>query len=184
MIEKNCKVVEDNMEGIWPNQQSKGKCPQETMAELRDDVLWGTWQEWEPQASKMLLSAVEEAKWRTGEGEKLHKKEELDQVESFTIIHWPQFSHLALWVRQCYFSELEIRAHTEWGNGPKFTQFKGTQQWDWNKVYALPKYGFSNYSPKDSQKQKILKRGSRKTQKNYTKEVLITKITTMVWSLT
>ena len=37
MIEENCKVLEEDMEGIWPTQQNQGKCPQETMAELRDD---------------------------------------------------------------------------------------------------------------------------------------------------
>ena len=41
----------------------------------------------------MLLSAVEEAKRRTGEGEKLQKKEELDQVESFIIIHQTLQNH-------------------------------------------------------------------------------------------
>lgn len=37
MIEENCKVIEEDMEGIWPTQQNQGKCPQEAMAELRDD---------------------------------------------------------------------------------------------------------------------------------------------------
>ena len=34
------------------------------------------------------------------------------------------------------------------------------------------------------QKQKRIRRGGSNTQKNYTKKVLITWITTMVWSLT
>jgi len=33
-------------------------------------------------------------------------------------------------------------------------------------------------------KQKILRRGGKSTQKNYTKKILMTQITTMVWSLT
>ena len=33
------------------------------------------------------------------------------------------------------------------------------------------------------QKQKILRRGGKNTQKNYTKEILVTWITMMVWSL-
>ena len=33
-------------------------------------------------------------------------------------------------------------------------------------------------------KQKRLRRGGKNTQKNYTKKVLMTQITTMVWSLT
>ena len=35
----------------------------------------------------------------------------------------------------------------------------------------------------DLKKQKILRRGSKNTQKNYSKKVLIILITTMVWSL-
>ena len=41
----------------------------------------------------------------------------------------------------------------------------------------LLKYMF----PKDK---KILRRGGKNTQKNYTKKIFMTKITTMVWSLT
>lgn len=37
MIQENCKVVEEGMEGIWLTQQNQRKCPQETVAELRDD---------------------------------------------------------------------------------------------------------------------------------------------------
>lgn len=37
MIQENCKVAEEGMEGIWLAQQNQGKCPQETTAELRDD---------------------------------------------------------------------------------------------------------------------------------------------------
>ena len=35
----------------------------------------------------------------------------------------------------------------------------------------------------DKQKQKILKRGGTNTQKNYTKKVLMTQITTIMWLL-
>ena len=35
-----------------------------------------------------------------------------------------------------------------------------------------------------NQKQKILRRGGKNTQKNYTKKIFMTQITTMVWSLT
>ena len=38
-----------------------------------------------------------------------------------------------------------------------------------------------NPNPK---KQKILRRGGKNTQKNYTKKILMTQITMMVWSLT
>ena len=41
----------------------------------------------------------------------------------------------------------------------------------------------NNRNGKD-QKQKILRRGGKNTQKNYTKKILMTQITTMVWSLT
>ena len=37
---------------------------------------------------------------------------------------------------------------------------------------------------KDLTEQKILRRGGKNTQKNYTKDFLMTLITTMVWSLT
>ena len=37
---------------------------------------------------------------------------------------------------------------------------------------------------KDLTEQKILRRGSKNTQKNYIKDFLMTLITTMVWSLT
>ena len=36
----------------------------------------------------------------------------------------------------------------------------------------------------DLTKQKILRRGGKSTQKNYTKKIFMTQITTMVWSLT
>ena len=36
----------------------------------------------------------------------------------------------------------------------------------------------------DKQKQKILRRGGKNTQKNYTKKIFTTQITTIVWSLT
>ena len=36
----------------------------------------------------------------------------------------------------------------------------------------------------DLKKQKISRRGGKNTQKNYTKKIFITQITTMVWSLT
>lgn len=77
-------------------------------------------------------------------------KEEPDRVESFTII-CDQNSHPALWIRQYpYFSELKIEAQTMWGNGLKVTQLKAAQWWDWNKVYPLPKLGFSKDSANDS----------------------------------
>ena len=37
---------------------------------------------------------------------------------------------------------------------------------------------------RDLQKQKTLSRGGKNTQKNYTKKIFMTQITTMVWSLT
>ena len=37
---------------------------------------------------------------------------------------------------------------------------------------------------KDLTEQKILRRGGKNTQKNYTKKFLMTQITTMMWSLT
>ena len=37
---------------------------------------------------------------------------------------------------------------------------------------------------KDLQKQKILRRGGKNTQKKYTKNVLMAQITTILWSLT
>ena len=36
----------------------------------------------------------------------------------------------------------------------------------------------------DQQKQKILRRGGKNTQKNYTKKIFMTQITMMVWLLT
>ena len=36
----------------------------------------------------------------------------------------------------------------------------------------------------DQKKQKILRRGGKKTQKNYPENVIMTQIITMVWSLT
>ena len=41
-----------------------------------------------------------------------------------------------------------------------------------------------NRNNEDLTEAKILRRGGKNTQKNYTKEILMTHITTMVWSLT
>ena len=40
-----------------------------------------------------------------------------------------------------------------------------------------------NRNNEDLTEAKILRRGGKNTQKNYTKEILMTHITTMVWSL-
>ena len=53
-------------------------------------------------------------------------------------------------------------------------------------VYGVTKSRtrMSYWTELTEQKQTILRRGGKNTQKNYTKKIFMTQLTTMVWSLT
>ena len=55
---------------------------------------------------------------------------------------------------------------------------------DTKKTFHAKMGTIKDRNSKDLQKQERLRRHGNSTQKNYTKKVLMTRITTMVWSLT